>query len=187
MNAATRAAIRYCIRQGHTPLAIQNGFDGLLEDDVLHLTWLDVDNWMARRGSALGTSYTLSDINLGAVAFKFNKYRFNALLVIGDVDAFNALSILDNGKLMYPSFRIPMVHLPATISNNVPMTEFSVGSDTALNAIVHDCDTLMQSASSSRNTVFLVHTPGENCGYLAAMSALAVSLLVAFILTYERH
>ena len=38
------------------------------------------------------------------------------------------------------AFRIPMVVLPATISNNVPGTDFSVGADTALNEITEICD-----------------------------------------------
>ena len=36
----------------------------------------------------------------------------------------------------YPEFRIPLICIPATISNNVPGTEFSIGADTALNEIV---------------------------------------------------
>ncbi|KAG6892250.1 6-phosphofructokinase, alpha subunit, partial [Termitomyces sp. T159_Od127] len=68
MNAATRAAVRYCLQQGHTPLAIQNGFPGLLDDNVIELSWLGVDSWMARGGSELGTNRTLPSIDLGAVA-----------------------------------------------------------------------------------------------------------------------
>ena len=50
MNAATRAAVRYSIRQGHKPLAISNGFKGLLDDSVYELSWLGVDNWTVRGG-----------------------------------------------------------------------------------------------------------------------------------------
>ena len=35
MNAATRAAVRYCLRQGHKPFAVHNGFLGLLDDVVV--------------------------------------------------------------------------------------------------------------------------------------------------------
>jgi 6-phosphofructokinase 1 len=37
----------------------------------------------------------------------------------------------------YPEFCIPINVLPASISNNVPGTDFSIGSDTALNEIVN--------------------------------------------------
>ena len=66
MNAATRTAARYCLRQGHTPIAINNGFRGLLDDNLHELSWLGVDSWMARGGSELGTNRTLPDVDLGA-------------------------------------------------------------------------------------------------------------------------
>ena len=175
MNAATRAAVRYCLAQGHKPFAIHNGFVGLLDDSVHQLSWLGVDNWMTRGGSELGTNRKLPDIDLGSVATKFQEYKFHALFMIGGFEAFSALDILEQGRKHYPAFNIPIVHLPATISNNVPMTEFSLGSDTSLNALVDACDAIKQSASASRNRVFVVETQGGKCGYLATMGALAVS------------
>ncbi len=55
------------------------------------------------------------------------------------------------------------------------MTDYSLGSDTSLNALVDACDAIKQSASASRNRVFVVETQGGNCGYIATMGALAVS------------
>ena len=180
MNAATRAAVRYCVRQGHTPLAVQNGFRGLLDDNVYELSWLGVDNWMARGGSELGTNRAEPDIDLGNIAAKFQEHRFDALMMIGGFEAFSSLLILREGRRYYPAFHIPMVHLPATISNNVPLTEFSLGSDTSLNALVDACDAIKQSASASRNRVFVVETQGGKCGYLATVGALAVSCSIFF-------
>jgi 6-phosphofructokinase 1 len=175
MNAATRAAVRYCLRQGHVPFAVHSGFRGILDDNVQELSWLGVDNWMIRGGSELGTNRTLPDKDLGAIAAKFQQFNFHALMLIGGFEAFHSLLILDNGRKHYPSFHIPMVHLPATISNNVPATEYALGSDTSLNALVAACDAIKQSAAASRNRVFIVETQGGNCGYLATMGALAVS------------
>ena len=176
MNAATRTAVRYCIRQGHKPFAIHNGFPGLLDDDINQLSWLGVDNWMTRGGSELGTNRKLPDIDLGAVAAKFQQYNFHGFIMIGGFEAFSSLQILEQGRKYYPAFNIPMAHLPATISNNVPLTEFSLGSDTSLNALVDACDAIKQSASASRNRVFVVETQGGKCGYIATMGALAVRI-----------
>ena len=90
MNAATRAAVRYCIRQGHKPFAIHNGFVGLLDDNVHQLSWLGVDNWMTRGGSELGTNRALPSIDLGGVASKFQEYGFNAIMLIGGFEGFTA-------------------------------------------------------------------------------------------------
>jgi 6-phosphofructokinase 1 len=177
MNAATRQAVRYCLSRGHTPYAIYNGFNGLLSDNVSELDWLRVDGWTTRGGSELGTNRTLPDVDLGEVAGAFQRYRFDAFMLIGGFEAYNSLLILEKAREAYPSFHIPMVHLPATISNNVPLTEFSLGSDTSLNALVDACDAIKQSASASRNRVFVVETAGGKCGYIAALGALAVCLL----------
>lgn len=175
MNAATRAAVRYCLAHGHTPIGILNGFKGLLDESFIHLTWLRVDDWMTRGGSELGTNRQVPDDNLGAVASKFQKSGFDGLFLIGGFEAYMAVLSLEKARVHYPQFHIPMVHLPATISNNVPVTEFSIGSDTSLNALVDACDAIKQSASASRNRVFVVETQGGQCGYLATMGALAVS------------
>lgn len=174
MNAATRTAVRYCLRRGHRPFAIHNGFKGLLEDNVDEMSWLRVDNWMTRGGSELGTNRMLPDVDIGAVAAQFQKYKFDAFFLIGGFEGFKSLLILDNARQHYPAFQIPMVHLPATISNNVPVTQYSLGSDTSLNALVDACDAIKQSASASRNRVFVVETQGGKCGYIATMGALAV-------------
>jgi len=46
-----------------------------------------------------------------------------------------------HGGLFKISLTVPLkVVLPATISNNVPGTDFSIGADTALNEITEICD-----------------------------------------------
>ncbi len=45
------------------------------------------------------------------------------------------MSELLEGREKFKELCIPMLMVPATISNNVPGTEFSLGADTALNEI----------------------------------------------------
>jgi len=49
----------------------------------------------------------------------------------------------------HPEFCIPMTMIPATISNNVPGTDFTLGTDTALNAI---CDVSLKLLISHLNS-----------------------------------
>ena len=42
---------------------------------------------------------------------------------------------LVTAREMYEELCIPMVVIPATVSNNVPGSDFSIGADTALNTI----------------------------------------------------
>src|SRR5262249_52396430 len=62
--------------------------------------------------------------------------------------------------------------LPATIDNDLPGSELSIGADTALNSIVEAIDKIKQSAVASRRC-FVVEVMGRTCGYLAQMSGLA--------------
>lgn len=180
MNAATRQAVRFCHHRGHTPVAIYNGFEGLLDDNVAELSWLRVDTWTTRGGSELGTNRTLPGADIGQVAAAFQRHSIDALLVVGGFEAFHAVMQLEENRTNYPSFQIPIVHLPATLSNNVPLTDFSLGSDTSLNALVEACDAIRQSASASRNRVFVVETQGGMSGYIATLGALAVGAVLLY-------
>lgn len=173
MNSATRAAVRYCLNRGHTPLAIDNGFSGFLRHDSIHeLSWIDVDEWCIRGGSEIGTNRDTPDLDMGFTAFKFQQHKIDALIIIGGFEAFTALSQLESARVNYPSFRIPMAIIPATISNNVPGTEFSLGCDTCLNAVMEYCDTIKQSASASRRRVFVCEVQGGRSGYIATVGGL---------------
>jgi 6-phosphofructokinase 1 len=161
MNSATRAAAAYCLTRGHRPFALNNGFPGLCRhhadaiSSVRELSWLEVDGWISKGGSEIGTNRGLPSEDIEKTAWCFEHYKFDALFAIGGFEAFTSISELRKARDKYPSFRIPMVILPATISNNVPGTEFSIGSDTCLNALIDYCDAIRQSASASRRRVFV--------------------------------
>lgn len=181
MNAATRAAASWCIARGHTPLALHNGFPGLVRHDAVRpLEWLQIDGWAIRGGSEIGTNRETPDIDMGMVAWTFQKHKIDGLLIIGGFEAFVSLDQLRRAKTNYPALRIPMVCLPATISNNVPGSEYSVGSDTCLNALIGYCDAIKQSASASRRRVFVVETQGGRSGYVATVAGLATGALAVY-------
>jgi len=187
MNAATRAAVAYCNVRGHTPVALHNGFPGLCrhhddkpEGAVRSFDWIDVEGWSSKGGSEIGTNRGLPSEDLATTAFCFEKYELDALFVVGGFEAFTAVSELRRGREKYDAFKLPIVIIPATISNNVPGTEYSIGSDTCLNALIEYCDTLKQSASASRRRVFVVETQGGATGYVATMAGLAVGAIAVY-------
>ena len=187
VSAATRSCVAYCLSRGHTPIAIHNGFPGLCRhhDDkpigsVREVKWVDADGWVNKGGSEIGTNRALPSEDMQTTAYCFGLYKFDAIFIIGGFEAFTSLSELRKARETYPEFRIPMVLLPATISNNVPGSEYSVGSDTALNALGYYNDTLRQSASATRRRVFTVETQGGRSGYLATMGGLAVGATAVY-------
>jgi len=62
--------------------------------------------------------------------------------------------------------------MPASINNNLPGSDLSIGADTALNVIVEAVDKIKQAAVAQRRC-YLVEVMGRKCGYLALMSGLA--------------
>ncbi|KAL2158386.1 hypothetical protein VTH06DRAFT_4434 [Thermothelomyces fergusii] len=182
MNAAVRAGVAYCLSRGHEPVAIYNGFAGFARHHgdkplgaVRPFDWLEVDSWASKGGSEIGTNRELpSESGMEKIADLIELYKFDALFLIGGFEAFHAVCQLRKARDQYPSLCIPITLLPATISNNVPGTEYSLGSDTCLNELVEYCDKIKQSASATRRRVFVVETQGGRCGYVATLGGLGV-------------
>ncbi|CAI4714614.1 CFF_collapsed_G0043550.mRNA.1.CDS.1 [Saccharomyces cerevisiae] len=183
INSAVYSMATYCMSQGHRPYAIYNGWSGLARhESVRSLNWKDMLGWQSRGGSEIGTNrVTPEEADLGMIAYYFQKYEFDGLIIVGGFEAFESLHQLERARESYPAFRIPMVLIPATLSNNVPGTEYSLGSDTALNALMEYCDVVKQSASSTRGRAFVVDCQGGNSGYLATYASLAVGAQVSYV------
>ena len=174
-NTCNRAFVRFLRYSGHTVFGIHDGFEGLeCGGAVQEMKWLDVNEWGSVGGSNLGTNRTRpTEKSLSKIASELQKHLIQGLLIIGGFEAFESIIKLIEGRSKYPALRIPILLIASTISNNVPGTEYSLGSDTALNTIVAAMDVLKQSATASRKRVFVVETMGGYCGYLATLGALA--------------
>uniref|UniRef100_A0A8V0XP43 ATP-dependent 6-phosphofructokinase n=1 Tax=Gallus gallus TaxID=9031 RepID=A0A8V0XP43_CHICK len=181
MNAAVRAAVRVGITEGHKMFAVIDGFEGFARGKIKEISWGDVGGWTGQGGSILGTKRTLPAKYLEKIADQMRTNNINALMVIGGFEAYESCLQLHDARSRFEEFCVPICVLPATISNNVPGTDFSIGADTALNAIVETCDRIKQSASGTKRRVFIIETMGGYCGYLANMGALAAGADAAYI------
>jgi len=172
MNTAVRAATRLALDQGYEVLGIKNGFRGLVQNQIEPLGWMDVAGWAAIGGSELGTvRRTLSQADLYAIARNLENHNIKGLLMVGGWDGYLAAHRLLTQRENFPSFRMPIICLPASIDNNLPGSELSVGVDTALNTVVSALDKIKQSAVATQR-VFVVEVMGS-CGYLALMCGVA--------------
>jgi 6-phosphofructokinase 1 len=173
MNTAVRAAVRLGVDHGHIMFGVRNGFHGLLSDDLSEMNWMSVNGWAPIGGAELGTNRkTPSGKDFYTIARTLEEHQIQGLLMIGGWSGYEALYQLYRARDTFPAFNIPLVCLPATIDNDLPGSELSVGADTALNCIVDAVDKIKQSAVASRRC-FVVEVMGHNCGYLAQMSGLA--------------
>ncbi|XP_068565745.1 ATP-dependent 6-phosphofructokinase, platelet type isoform X4 [Cebidichthys violaceus] len=181
MNAAVRSAVRVGISEGHKMFAVSDGFEGFSKGQIKEIKWADVGGWTGQGGSLLGTKRTLPAKHVDKIAEQMREHNINALLIVGGFEAFESLLQLYEARSTHEDFCIPMCMLPATISNNVPGTDLSIGADTALNAIVETCDRIKQSASGTKRRVFIIETMGGYCGYLASVGGLAAGADAAYI------
>uniref|UniRef100_A0A3P8NGC3 ATP-dependent 6-phosphofructokinase n=1 Tax=Astatotilapia calliptera TaxID=8154 RepID=A0A3P8NGC3_ASTCA len=181
MNAAVRAAVRMGIIQGHSMLGVHEGFDGLAQGQIEPIIWTSVSGWTGKGGSMLGTKRTLPGKRLEEISQNIAKFNIHALVIIGGFEAYVGGLELVQAREKYEEMCIPIVVIPATVSNNVPGSDFSIGADTALNTITSTCDRIKQSAAGTKRRVFIVETMGGYCGYLATMAGLAAGADAAYI------
>jgi len=173
MNTAARAAIRLGLDQGHIMLGVRNGFEGLAAGEVEEMEWMSTSGWATQGGSLLGTNRRVPQgSDLYSIARVIEDQKLDALMVIGGWNAYEATRLLLNHRQNYHAFDLPTVCLPASINNNLPGSELSIGADTALNSIVDAVDKIKQSAVATRRC-FVVEVMGHYCGYLALMGGLA--------------
>jgi 6-phosphofructokinase 1 len=173
MNTATRAAVRVGLDEGHVMLGVHGGFRGLIDGKVEELGWMSVRGWTTAGGCELGVNRVIPrGKDYYAVARTIEDLEIDGILMIGGWSGYDGCLRLTLKREAFPAFNIPIICLPATINNNLPGSELSVGADTALNAIVQAVDKIKQSAVASRRC-FVVEVMGRYCGYLALMGGLA--------------
>jgi 6-phosphofructokinase 1 len=173
MNSAVRAAVRLGIDKGHAMFGIRGGIQGLIDGDIFEMNWMSVNGWASRGGSELGTGRKVPvGKELYAIARTVEELDINALMVIGGWSGYEAAYHLWKDRDNFPALVIPIICMPATINNNIPGSELSIGADTAVNNIVGAVDKIKQSGGALHRC-FVVEVMGRYCGYLALMSGLA--------------
>jgi len=173
MNTAVRAAVRIGLDNGHVMLGIHNGFQGFVEGSISELNWMSVNGWASLGGSELGTNRKVPQgSDFYHIARAIETHQIQGILIIGGWTGYEAAYRLTQERKNFPAFNIPIVCLPATIDNNLPGSDLSIGADTALNNIVQAVDKIKQSAVAQRRC-FIVEVMGRYCGYLALMAGLA--------------
>jgi 6-phosphofructokinase 1 len=173
MNTAVRAAVRLGIDKGHRVFGAKRGFKGLIENDIEELGWMQVEDWCSTGGSELGTNRKQpKNRDFYQISKNLESRNIHALLIIGGMVGYGSALDLLRKRSEFPAFDIPIVCMPASINNNLPGTDFSIGADTALNSIIDAVDKVKESAVAN-NRVFVVEVMGRYCGFLAMLSGLA--------------
>ncbi|NXJ09887.1 PFKAM protein, partial [Odontophorus gujanensis] len=194
MNAAVRSTVRIGLIHGHRMLAVHDGFEGLAFGKVRGQrgAWgMGVHGERGVHGDGRGalpshaSARTLPKKYFEEISSTISTFGIHGLIIIGGFEAFIGSLELMEGRAKFEELCIPICVIPATVSNNVPGSDFSIGADTALNTITTTCDRIKQSAAGTKRRVFIIETMGGYCGYLATMAGLAGGADAAYI--FEEH
>lgn len=171
LNALIRAATKSAIHlYGMEVVGFLDGFEGLVEDRTMPLTYDSVSNIIATGGTLLGTSSKGKLFQPGRnrapdALRTFRKHRLDGLLCVGgDGTLTIAHSLHRRG--------IPIIGIPKTIDNDVRHTDRSFGFDTAGTVAAEAVDRLHTTAAS-HHRVMILEVMGRNAGWIALHAGLA--------------
>ena len=168
MNAAARAVVRTAIHEGVDVWGINNGYKGMLEDDMEQLTTRSVSDMIQRGGTFLGTARCKefkTEEGRKKGLDNLRSHGIEGLVIIGGDGS------LTGGSLL-AELGMPIVGLPGTIDNDVWGTDYTIGSDTAANTAVDAINKLRDTASAHRR-IMIVEVMGHTSGWLAVVSGIA--------------
>src|SRR5437879_1818594 len=169
LNAAIRGVARRAFQQGFQVTGIKNGWAGVLgAGDMEDLTSASVRGILPLGGTILGTSRTNPLKEKGGVEQVISLLRgsgVDGLVAIGGDDTLSVAAAMSDGGY-------PVVGVPKTIDNDLSVTEFCIGFDTAVGVVVEALDRLHTTASA-HHRVMVVEVMGRDTGWVAMVGGLA--------------
>ncbi len=169
LNAAIRAVARRCFELGDEPIGIRNGWAGLMgAGNVRPLQPTDVSGILHLGGTILGTSRTnpfKEDHGSQQVLENLQRAQIDAIVAIGGDDTLSvACRLSDLG--------VRVVGVPKTVDNDLSETDYCIGYDTAVTAVVDALDRLHATASA-HHRVLVTEVMGRDAGWVAVAGGLA--------------
>jgi len=162
MNAAIRAVVRTAKFHDLRVMGIRKGYEGLIHGDIFEMTSRDVSDTMHRGGTILQTARSkefCTPEGLRQAVSTAKYFGIDGVVVIGgDGSLRGAKDLCDAG--------IPTVGVPATIDNDIPYTEYTIGFDTAINTAKEAVDKIRDTASSHARC-YIIKVMGRSCGNIA--------------------
>lgn len=169
MNAALRAVVRASIGRGVQVIGFYHGYDGIVKDEAEQLVSKSVGGIISLGGTTLRSArselFRTPEGRREAVE-TLKRHEIGGLVVIGGDGSLTGAHILNE------EYGIPVMGVPASIDNDIPGTDFSIGFDTAVQTAVGAIDRLRDTAYSHER-VFVVEVMGRRNGFIALEAGLA--------------
>ena len=177
MNAAIRAVVRTAIFYKKEVFGIMQGYDGMIDGDIVKLGARSVGNIIQRGGTILKSARSQEFRTKEGRKKAYDNLKKNdidALVAIGGDGTFAGLHVF------FEEFGIPSICIPGTIDNDLAGTDYTIGFDTATNTAVEAIDKIRDTAIS-HNRLFFIEVMGRNSGYIALNSGIAGGAIATII------
>ncbi len=169
MNAAIRAVVRSCIFYGIEPVAIREGYKGLIDNNLEVMNARSVANIINQGGTFLKSARCAEFRTSEGRTKAFENAKaagLDGLVVVGGDGSFTGAMLIEK------EHGLPCIGVPGTIDNDIFGTDFTIGYDTALNTVVEAIDKIRDTATS-HNRLFLVEVMGRDAGFIALNTGIA--------------
>lgn len=185
MNTALRAVVRTASYHGLKAWGIEKGWYGLINGLIREMDAKSVSGIVNRGGTILHTRRTPEFRDRKNRKRAFNELRLrdiDGMIVIGGDG-----SMRSSYELM-KEFGIPVNVIPATIDNDIPCTDYTIGFDTAVNTALDAIDKIRDTATSHER-LFVVEVMGRRNGFIALNVGLAAGAEAILIpeVKYDIH
>jgi len=172
INAAIRSAVVKGLDLNIEVMGIKDGFEGLINDELDVLLRPDVSNILHKGGTILGTSlFVPEEKELEIIKQKVEQYSISTLILLGGrIAAKAALNLMKKD--------IPSILIPATIDNDLPFSDFSIGFFTAVQHVTNALD-ILHSTAEAHHRVMIVETMGKPSGWIATVGGLAAGAKIS--------
>src|SRR3990170_1434613 len=159
LNAAIRAVARAGWGAGYDVIGVRNGWQGLVDTNLVPLTLETASGILPRGGTILGTSrFNPFKVDGGPdrMLDTIHRHDIDAIVAIGGDDTLGV-------ALKLSKLGVNVVGIPKTMDNDIPGTDFTIGFDTAVNVVMEACDRLHPTAEA-HHRVMVVEVMGRAAG-----------------------
>ena len=170
VNSVIEAATRCLVSNGAEAWGINGGFAGLLAGRLQRLEPTVLVGAGARGGALLGTSRerVLAEANAPErLRQVWVDFQLDGLLIMGGDGTIRQAS-----KILL-EWGYPLLAIPCTIDNDVPLTGQTLGHDSACNRALPMMDAIRDTATALSGRLFALETLGGHTGHIAIAVAFA--------------
>lgn len=176
MNAVVRAVAKKALEQGIEVIGIKSGYYGLVHDEVFPITSTYADAVVNRGGTILYSDRCLefkTPEGMAAALETCKKHDIDAIVAVGGDGTFRGATDLTNNG-------IPTIGITGTIDNDITITDYTIGFDTAMNTVLELVDRLIDTCESHARCN-VVEVMGRDCGQIALLTGIATGAVAVAI------